>query len=198
MTDLLLIRHGLPVSGVVQPPLSPEGIEQARRLGTWLKSEGVDVLVSSPMRRARETADVIAAEMGRPVDAVVDDLREWDTDLPSRAYMAVEEMGPTDPRAVAIAEGRYDDFVPELDREAFRRRVADCLTVVLDRWPDVRIAAVCHGGTINAMVGGLLQLPALFWVNPGYTSVTRLRRLAGERVVVVSVNETAHLVATRD
>ena len=177
MTDLLLIRHGLPVSGVVQPPLSPEGIEQARRLGAWLKSEGIDVLVSSPMRRARETADVIAGEMGRPVDAVVDDLREWDTDLPSRAYMAVEEMGPTDPRAVAIAEGRYDDFVPELDREAFRRRVAACLTDVLDRWPDRRIAAVCHGGTINAMVGGLLEIPALFWHNPGYTSVTRLRRM---------------------
>jgi 2,3-bisphosphoglycerate-dependent phosphoglycerate mutase len=198
MTDLLLIRHGLPVSGVVQPPLSPEGIEQARRLGTWLKGEGVDALVSSPMRRARETADVIAGEIGRDVDAVVDDLREWDTDLPSRAYMAVEEMGPTDPRAIAIAEGRYDDFVPELDREAFRRRVADCLTDVLDRWPGERIAAVCHGGTINAMVGGLLQIPALFWVNPGYTSVTRLRRMPGERVVVVSVNETAHLVATRD
>jgi probable phosphoglycerate mutase len=198
MTDLLLIRHGLPVSGVVQPPLSPEGIEQARRLGTWLKGEGVDALVSSPMRRARETADVIAGEIGRDVDAVVDDQREWDTDLPSRAYMAVEEMGPTDPRAIAIAEGRYDDFVPELDREAFRRRVADCLTDVLDRWPGERIAAVCHGGTINAMVGGLLQIPALFWVNPGYTSVTRLRRMPGERVVVVSVNETAHLVATRD
>jgi probable phosphoglycerate mutase len=198
MTDLLLIRHGLPVSGVVQPPLSPEGIEQARRLGTWLKGEGVDALISSPMRRARETADVIAGEMGRDVDAVVDDLREWDTDLPSRAYMAVEEMGPTDPRAIAIAEGRYDDFVPELDREAFRRRVADCLTDVLDRWPGARIAAVCHGGTINAMVGGLLQIPALFWVNPGYTSVTRLRRMPGERVVVVSVNETGHLVATRD
>ena len=36
MTELLLVRHGLPVSGVQQPPLAPEGMEQARRLGTWL------------------------------------------------------------------------------------------------------------------------------------------------------------------
>jgi probable phosphoglycerate mutase len=48
------------------------------------------------------------------------------------------------------------------------------------------------------MVGGVLGIPALFWLNPGYTSVTRLRLMPGGRVVVVSVNETAHLLATRD
>jgi probable phosphoglycerate mutase len=198
MTELLLVRHGLPVSGVHQPPLAPEGVDQARRLGTWLKAEDVDVMVVSPMRRARETADAVAGEMGREVDAVVDDLREWDTDLPPRAYTAVEEMGPTDPRAIAIAEGRYEDFVPQLDIDAFRRRTAACLDDLFERWPVGRLVAVCHGGTINAMVGGVLGIPALFWLNPGYTSVTRLRRMPGGRVVVVSVNETAHLFATRD
>jgi probable phosphoglycerate mutase len=198
MTELLLVRHGLPVSGIEQPPLAPEGVEQARRLGTWLKAEDVDVLVASPMRRARETADAVAGEMGREVDAVVDDLREWDTDLPPRAYTAVEEMGPTDPRAIAIAEGRYEDFVPQLDIEAFRRRTTACLDELFERWPVGRLVAVCHGGTINAMVGGVLGIPALFWLNPGYTSVTRLRRMPGGRVVVASVNETAHLFATRD
>ena len=198
MTELLLVRHGLPVSGVHQPPLAPEGVDQARRLGTWLKAEDVDVMVVSPMRRARETADAVAGEMGREVDAVVDDLREWDTDLPPRAYTAVEEMGPTDPRAIAIAEGRYEDFVPQLDIDAFRRRTAACLDDLFERWPVGRLVAVCHGGTINAMVGGVLEIPALFWLNPGYTSVTRLRRMPGGRVVVVSVNETAHLFATRD
>jgi 2,3-bisphosphoglycerate-dependent phosphoglycerate mutase len=198
MTELLLVRHGLPVSGVHQPPLAPEGVDQARRLGTWLKAEDVDVMVVSPMRRARETADAVAGEMGREVDAVVDDLREWDTDLPPRAYTAVEEMGPTDPRAIAIAEGRYEDFVPQLDIEAFRRRTTACLDELFERWPVGRLVAVCHGGTINAMVGGVLGIPALFWLNPGYTSVTRLRRMPGGRVVVASVNETAHLFATRD
>lgn len=197
MTELLLVRHGLPLSGVHQPPLAPEGVEQARRLGTWLKGEDVDALVVSPMRRARETADAVAGEMGREVDAVVDDLREWDTDLPPRAYTAVEEMGPTDPRAIAIAEGRYEDFVPQLDTDAFRRRTATCLDDLFRRWPVARLVAVCHGGTINAMVGGVLGIPALFWLNPGYTSVTRLRQMPGGRVVVVSVNETAHLYATR-
>jgi probable phosphoglycerate mutase len=198
MTELLLVRHGMPVSGDTSPGLSEEGAAQACRLGAWLKREDVDALVTSPMRRARETAALLAGEMGREVDAVVDDLREWDTDLPPAPYTAIEEMGPSSPRARAIAEGRYDDFVPELDREAFRRRVAGCLAELFERWPVGRLVAVGHGGAINAMVGGVLQIPALFWHNPGYTSVTRLRQMPGGRVVVLSVNETAHLYATRE
>lgn len=97
-----------------------------------------------------------------------------------------------------MAEGRYDDFVPQLDREAFRARVAGAVDEVVTRWPVDRVAAVCHGGMLNAAIGGLLGVPALFWVNPGYTSVSRLRRVPGGRTVVVSVNETAHLYASRD
>src|SRR4051812_26844028 len=115
MTELLLIRHGLPVSGVLDPGLSDEGLWQSRRLGDWLLGESVDVLVTSPMRRARETAAAVAERMGREVDVTIDDLREWDTDLPPKAYVSIEEMGPMDPRALAVAEGRYEDFVPALD-----------------------------------------------------------------------------------
>lgn len=197
MTELLLIRHALPEAHAHTPGLSEEGIEQARRLGSWLASEDVDVLVTSPMRRAVETAQILAERMGREVDATVDGLREWDTDLPPSVYVPVEEMGPMDPRAIAIAEGRYDDFVPALDRDAFRARVAAAIDEVLARWPVGRVAAVCHGGMLNAAIGTVLGVPALFWVNPGYTSVSRLRRLPGGRTVVVSVNETAHLHATR-
>ena len=103
-----------------------------------------------------------------------------------------------DPRAIALAEGRYDDFVPSLDRDAFRARVARALDEVFDRWPVGRVAAVCHGGMLNAAIGGVLGIPGLFWCNPGYTSVSRLRRLPSGRTVVVSVNETARLYASRD
>ena len=80
---------------------------------------------------------------------------------------------------------------------AFRARATGCLDELFERWPVGRVAAVCHGGIMNAMVGSVLRVPELFWVNPGYTSISRLRRMPGGRTVVVSVNETAHLYATR-
>ena len=198
MTELLLVRHALPQSGTVNPGLSEQGREQARRLGDWLKGADVDALVCSPMPRALETAEIAAAQMGRTVDAVVDDLREWDTDLPPRAYEALEVMDPLDERARAIAEGRFDDFVPDLDRDAFRARAASVLADVLDRWPVPRVVAVCHGGLLNTIIGGVLGIEPLFWHNPGYTSISRLQRVPAGRVVVAAVNETAHLYATRD
>ena len=66
------------------------------------------------------------------------------------------------------------------------------------RWPFNRVAAVCRGGMLNAAIGGVPDMPTLFWVNPGYSSFSRLRRMPGGRTVVVSVNETAHLYASRD
>jgi len=64
--------------------------------------------------------------------------------------------------------------------------------------PAGRVAAVCHGGILNAMLGGILGIDHVFWFSPGYTSVSRLARFASGRTVVRSINETAHLVATRD
>ena len=196
MTELLLSRHGLPTSGELHPGLSAAGRHQAHRLGGWLRHEQIDLLVSSPMRRALETADIISARMSHPVDRVLDDLREWDTDLTLAPYVAIEDLAAEDPRAQAVAEGRYDDFVPELDVDAFRARAAAVLDELLTTAPGARVAAVCHGGILNAMIGGILGVPALFWVNPGYTSVSRVLRMPGGRTVVASVNDTAHLRGT--
>lgn len=63
MTDLIFIRHGETdfnreqrFQGHVDVPLNAAGHEQARRLATALADERFDLLVSSDLRRARETA----------------------------------------------------------------------------------------------------------------------------------------------
>ena len=61
-----------------------------------------------------------------------------------------------------------------------------------------RVAAVCHGGVINVYVAALLGLERHLWFEPGYTSISRVAAArTGERSVV-TLNETAHLVATMD
>lgn len=58
-------------SGRTETPLSEEGLEQALTAGQQLKSLNIDCIVSSPMGRARQTADSIAAEIGYPLNKVV-------------------------------------------------------------------------------------------------------------------------------
>ena len=65
MTEFVLVRHALPVAGHPDPELSVEGREQARRLGRWLAAERFDAIIASPLRRAVETAAIVAVPMTR-------------------------------------------------------------------------------------------------------------------------------------
>src|SRR5918994_3635603 len=87
--DVVLLRHGdtrlspeLRFSGVADPALSAAGREQARRAAgsALLRGAAVREVLSSPMTRSRETAQIVAAALG--VSVIVDpDLREMDFGL---------------------------------------------------------------------------------------------------------------------
>lgn len=79
MKKLYFVRHGLSVmnkkgifSGRTDTPLAPEGHEQARQTGKEAKQLGIDCIVTSPMRRARQTAEIIAAEIGYPPEKIIE------------------------------------------------------------------------------------------------------------------------------
>jgi len=192
VTELLLLRHALPVSGHANPGLSDEGRGQAERVAQWLALSRIDAVVTSPLRRARETADPIEASLGLTA-AVIDDLREWELDDPNHIYDAVEDMAPDDPRLIAVAEGRYDDFVPELDTVAFQRRaVAAIDEVFASHQHSERVLVSTHGGFISAYLAHVIGARQVMWFNPDYTGISRVLRLPSGRVVVRSVNETGH------
>jgi probable phosphoglycerate mutase len=195
VTHVVLVRHGLPVTGVLQDPgLSPEGEQQARLAGDWLRWESPAGLLASPFQRAAETAQWIAkaCELGVEYD---DDLREWDAPRPAQ-YITPELLGSTD-RGRAFAEGRFADFVPPHDREALRDRMIGVVHRAARRWPGGTVILVSHGGAINNLMSAVLGVPESFFFNPGYTSLCRLQVRDGGRMVPVSVNETGHLVGTR-
>jgi phosphohistidine phosphatase len=72
--QLFLMRHGpyLPKDEDPQEGLSPEGMEVVGRVAQGLKDLGVapDVLVTSPKKRARETAFIAARVLGYPEDQI--------------------------------------------------------------------------------------------------------------------------------
>lgn len=67
-TRLIVVRHGAPDEGNCldpgDPPLSSEGRLQAQRLAQLLAAEGIDRIVSSPQRRARQTAEPLTSLVG--------------------------------------------------------------------------------------------------------------------------------------
>ena len=200
--ELVLVRHAEPVrtpagsvTGPADPGLTPLGLEQAERLAAWLASEPIDVVLSSPMRRARETAEPIAAALRVDVE-IVDGLIEYDST--SADYIPTEELQATnDPRWLAMVEGRWEELGAD-PAHVFKARVAQCVNEIVDRFPGRRVVAVCHGGVVNCALASILDIDRYLWFEPYYTSISRVIASRSGVRSVVSLNERAHLEATRD
>lgn len=192
--ELILVRHALPLrvhrpdGAPADPPLSPQGRSQAEVLARWLTAETIDEIYTSPLRRARETAEPLAAIRGlRP--RVEPGVSEFDAEASS--YVPLEELKAADfERWKALVD---HGFYLEGDAERFRATVVDALERVIAAHPGGSVAVVCHGGVINAWTAHVLGAERLFLFEPGYTSVHRFRAARSGERGLVSLNELAHL-----
>ncbi len=198
--DLLLVRHGLPeriegADGPADPVLTAEGRRQAELLADWLSHEQIDHLMSSTLRRAMQTAEPVGERMGLDVE-LVQGLSEFDADADS--YIPIEELrAARDPRFFAMIEGRWDELGSSVEPDSFADLVHTTIEGVVERFPGQRVAVVCHGGVINLYLGRILGVERHLWFEPGYTSISRVAASRDGHRTIVSVNETAHLEATR-
>jgi broad specificity phosphatase PhoE len=201
---LYLIRHGrsdLDDAGFVDtprghqydPPLSPEGREQAEALAhRLLQLAPPAAVVSSPLRRARETALAYAdqAEIAVTYDA---DLAEaFIGDWESRPF---EEIVASDEQLLHSFRN-HDAFwrhAPNAeDLDAFRERVTAAVERVLRDHPSGNVYVFCHGGVVNAYVAPLLGLEQEMFFLPDNTSVNVIGVDGNERHVRF-LNDVRHL-----
>ena len=196
--ELLLIRHGLPVrreltTGAADPELSAAGVLQAQHLAEYLSSERLDAVYTSPLRRAHQTAEPVAASQGRPL-VVVDEVAEWDRH--SNEYIPMEELKASgDPRWQLVMRGEWPPR--ELSPEEFRAQVVGTLESLIAAHGGERIAVVCHGGVIAGYLTHILGLadPHGFFY-PNYTSIHRVAAARSGERTIVTLNETSHLRRT--
>ncbi len=198
--ELLLVRHAEPVRiegghgrGPADPGLTVRGRQQAARLAAWLAFEGADAVVSSPLRRARETAEHVAEALGHDLE-IVEGISEYDAH--SDEYIPIEELRELkDERWQATIEGRWTD-VGGVDPAEFQAQVVPAVEELIARFAGRRVVAVSHGGVVNVYLAHVLGLGRLLWFHPEYTSVSRVHASRGGDRSVASVNETGHLVGS--
>ncbi len=196
--ELLIIRHARPVrdeapqGGSADPDLSDVGRLQAEATAGHLIDEGVDHIVSSPMRRAVRTAEPLAERLGLAVE-ILDDLRE--SDHRSRTYVPVEEFSRDDPatahyydRGAGLAEAIFSDGYDE-----FRSRVERGFEHVVRANRSRTVAVFCHAIVTGVYLQVLLgtESPLLMLVD--YCGITRVAAAGDGLRTVRSVNETHHV-----
>ncbi len=197
MSTILLARHGQSVSnairrfqGLQDVALSELGLRQADALARALRGRPVAAVYTSPLERARRTAEIAAAEISLPVMAV-EDLRELSLG---------EWEGRTTEEIRALAGDPYARWVrdpvaclppggePLAEVQA---RVVRALGEISRAHPDRQeVLVVCHGGVISAYLAHCLGLPL--------SSIWRLTVSNGSLSEVLpprvrSINNTRHL-----
>jgi broad specificity phosphatase PhoE len=194
--DLFIIRHGRPERQVLgagdtaNPGLSETGRQQAKRTAEYLRSEGIDHIVSSTMRRAFETAIPLAETLGYTVEQI-DDIKE--SDHKNSVYIPAEEMSPDDPDAAHFFEGDIHDHVFSDGLDAFTERVGRGFQHIIDTNKSKRVAVFCHGMTTSAFLRTILHYEDPLMITVDYCGISRVRASSTGVRSVRSINETHHV-----
>ena len=154
MATLILARHGETDwnrDGIWQghgdPPLNELGRRQAAELAVRLADMSIDALYSSDLRRAYETAEIIAAAKGLEITAD-SDLREIDIGAWS-----------------GLTRAQIEERFPGMDRQdgetsdAFDARAVGVLHRIANAHEHQRVLVVTHGGVVRALERHLFDEP---------------------------------------
>jgi len=202
--DLLLIRHGASAAAVpgepfellegqADPPLAPEGAEQARKVAAWLANEPISSLFVTPLRRTAQTAAPMAERTGL-VPQVVPELREIFLGEWEGGEFRIR-VAQGDPLSIRLFEEERWDVIPGAESlESFGARIASGLERVADEIGSGNTgAAILHGGVITEICHQVAQSRPFAFLQVDNTSITRVVRRPDGRWLLRYFNETAHL-----
>jgi probable phosphoglycerate mutase len=185
------------VDGHGDPPLAPEGHEQARRVADRLADQRIDALYVTTLQRTQQTAAPLAERLGLEV-VIEADLREvhlgeWEGGL-LRQHVA-------DGHPVALrvlAEERWDVIPGAESQEAFAARTRSGLARIVEANVGRRVAVFAHGGVIGELLRQAADGRRGFAFDTADNgSVSHLLWMHG-RWMVRRFNDTSHLLGGLD
>ncbi len=186
-TRLLLVRHAEVevryhkiFGGKIDMNLSPRGHEQAGVLAKFLKSQKLDAIYASPMKRVQQTLAPYLNN-GAPAQTIIPYLSEVDfgdwtglnwEQVCEKFNLLTHEWLEHIERGVAP----NGETGPQ-----FRARVEPCLREIIKKHPGQTVGIFCHGGVTRMILSILLELPLprtnMFEVE--YASATQIALLPG-------------------
>ena len=171
-TTLVLVRHGVTSHttgkrfsgglGGTNPGLSDEGRDQIRTVADWLAplAEQVDAVVTSPVRRTRESAEILAEALGHPLEEEPGfaemEFGAWD----GMTFLEVAEQHQSDLDAwlgsLEVAPGGTGESFQDVER-----RVLAGLQRLLDDHAGKTVVVVSHVTPIKTLVAHAVDAPLL-------------------------------------
>lgn len=188
MTELYLIRHAAysfkDGDAPDDPGLSQEGVFQAERLrDRLLLSQEIkaDLVVSSTLQRARQTAEIIKAVFKLPI-VFMDEFQEWHNvdGVTISGEIFLQEI-----LALAPEQRPFYATSPELESWLdFSKRVCSAFERLVMANQGKKIVIFCHGNVIEASflycfgLSPFQPYPVMMNLDPANTSITHWRKIS--------------------
>jgi probable phosphoglycerate mutase len=197
----VLVRHGVTTfsiehrfSGVGDPPLIEQGRLQAKAVAERLAARGrIDLIVSSPLSRCRETASIVAAALRVPVE-YDDDLRELDFGVwEGLTFAAVQERWPRE-LDMWLADTSISPPNGE-SLDALRYRISVAQQRLVNRHRGLTLCVVTHSRPTAMFVANALDAPitSVYRLHVDNASVTELDYYDDGPSVLRTFNDISHL-----
>lgn len=155
---LYVVRHGQTewnklhrCQGISDIPLSKEGIEEAKTLKPLIASLDIDVVISSPLSRARDTAKIIV-DNKLPVN--IDD-RIIERDWGMNEGAVVDTIDQIDCWDLILNTG-----VQNIEKvQDFMKRISEFIEDISVRYKDKKVLVVAHSAVLRAIHYLLGRIP---------------------------------------
>jgi broad specificity phosphatase PhoE len=206
MTQLTLVRHGTTewieqnrLHGILDSPLSARGRREASLAGSYLSGRHFDVFYTSPIGRARQTAEIIAQSI-EIQPQVLEGLQElnfgW---LEGSRNFELEKDSPLK----KVARLKWMEFVLKVSgepRKLFHQRVIQTYRWILENHPGQKVLAVTHTAVHEALMSSILEGDNLRWSKGASWAaggITEFEVMPGGQIQVIGINQSAHLLEMR-
>jgi len=147
MTKICLIRHGETdwnamgkIQGKTDIPLNENGTRQAQQCRDYLKDSNWDIIVTSPLKRAKQTAFIINEALQLQVVEMAEFMERSFGDAEGKTR---EE------RAILYPDQQYPN---QESREELVNRIMNGLEKILVQFPGQKVLLVAHGAVIHTLL----------------------------------------------
>jgi len=200
MTEIILVRHGRTpwnkdkiFRGTFDIPHDEVGQEEVRLAGEWLKGETIHAAYSSPLSRARDTAEAIARHHGLEVHDLpgLIDLNYGDWQGVPLAEVKVKyadlyRQWETAPHTVRFPHGET--------LEEVRARALNAVNEVLQRHPGQVVLLAAHRVVNKVLIAAFIGLDnSHFWRIGQDTAAINRFQWTGSTWNIMLINDTCHL-----
>lgn len=190
MTNVYFLRHGETdwnlegrTQGRTDIPLNRNGELQAKESGDALKDKEIDLIITSPLKRAKKTAEIVQEQLN--------------VDLIEREAFIELSFGDAEGMTLAEKLERFPDriYPNSEDGASIERRFLTGLAEIHDKYPNQNVVVVSHGAFINAILyhysNGETGTGKIKLTNGG-GGVTSLK-ISDDKVEILECNQVNHL-----